>query len=134
MPYHVSWLYNNRVILAQAYGEVTIEELVEAVQMLGKMLENAHAPVYLISDSKDIVSYPKQIGQVTNAVVSLKTHAHKLGEILMVDANPIIRFIANIVTQVAVSAHSRSVNSVEEAVAYLRKVDKSFNDAEWISQ
>lgn len=133
MPYNVSWLYSNRVILAQAYGEVTIEELIGAVQALGVMLETAQAPVYLVSDSKRIGSYPKQIGQVSSAVTGLKAHAHKLGEIFMVDANPIVRFIANVVTQVAVSTRSRSVNSVEEAIAYLRKVDKTFNDTEWAS-
>ena len=133
MPYNVTWLYPKRVILAEAIGNVTIEELIEAVQTLGLMLETAQAPVYMISDSKGIKSYPNQVARVSSAVNALKTHGHKLGEILMVDTNPIIRFIANIVTQVVISTHSRSVNSVEDAITYLRKVDKSFNDAEWIS-
>jgi hypothetical protein len=127
MPSHVSWYLEKRVILAILDGDMTLEASYAVSDSVAQHLEQGLAPVHLVVDTTTLGKYPNSLKEIRN--VSSRYMANpNLGRIVVVSAaNPVTRFIASTLTQLA-GIRLRLVDTLDEALMTLKQVDETLAD------
>jgi hypothetical protein len=128
MTYRVDWLIPQRVVVIEINGDYTAQDLNEStLQVRDQFLDTGVAPVHLICDVRHITSYPTQIFVIKQASEIYLRHPN-MGRLVLVGFdNPLMRFIANAVSQ-TMRARFQQANSVEEAVQGLKAMDETLAD------
>src|SRR5690349_20430723 len=100
MPYKIEWYVEGRVILEEAYGDVTVEELVSFNAEVTSLIANEGiAPVHVIVDLSKVEKYPSSLREVLGTM--RQKNPEKVGWMLIVTESPIMRFIASTIFQIA---------------------------------
>jgi len=100
MPYRFEWYVEGRVILEEAYGNVTIEELVRFnAEVTALIVEKGIPPVHVIVDLTRVEKYPSSLREIMGTM--RQKSPEKVGWMLIVTDSPILRFIASTIFQLA---------------------------------
>jgi len=121
--YNVKWIIENRVILFQGQGDISIEAIEQAITRLKQMIEMGVAPIYIVNDGRYIKRHPVKIG-VLKDLVSMGDD-EKIQLILRVGGDNVTKFLAQIITQFTQGKKPVYTKTVEEAMDYLLKLDES---------
>jgi hypothetical protein len=122
MAFNISWYVENRVILANVEGIVDDNEMNLSNTTITQLLDKGKAPVHLIVNTTDLKQFPTNVNGLRKSLAYL---AHpNIGWIIIVNTNPLLNFLAHIVTSI-VQAKSRTVKTFEEGKQLLRTLDAS---------
>ncbi len=120
MPYSIEWKVKDRLILETAFGVITVEELVRFNEEVTKMIiEEGTSPVHIIADLTKVERYPP-LRDILSAM--RKTAPDKVGWMVVVTENPIMRFLASMIFQIA-RLRLRMYPTMQQAMAFLTDVD-----------
>jgi hypothetical protein len=123
MPYRFEWYVEGRVILEEAYGNVTIEELVRFnAEVTTLIIEKGIPPVHVIVDLTRVEKYPSSLREVMSTM--RQKAPEKVGWMLIVTENPIMRFVASMVFQL-VRLRLRTFATMEQAKGFLAEIDET---------
>lgn len=120
MPYQISWLLEDRLMLIQLHGKVSIEEIGQCAHESQSRVANGKAPVHAIADLRGIETVPYDPRGLIQEIRYIRTD--KSGFTAVIATNPIVRFLANTALQLT-SGQTRFCQDVEEAMAVLKRVD-----------
>lgn len=122
MPCEFRWYIPNRVLYQRMYGEITLEELrgfnVESLQYV----EQGQAPVHTLVDMREVTKYPMNLREISSQL--LNDPGPKLGWVMVITNNPVLRFLASVVVQVA-KVRTGVFPSIDEALAFVAKRDET---------
>lgn len=119
--YNVDWIIQSRVILFQGIGDQTMETITEAIEKLTSLLDQGIYPVHVISDNQQVGNFPKDI----KALKMLMTQHDNSGISLSVGGNKFEKFISTLLTYYSNGSQLIFKDSINDALAYLYKVDAS---------
>jgi hypothetical protein len=121
--YSVEWLIPQRLILFRLWGKVSLDESLFINDTFGSMIEAGQAPVHIIGEVGEKGSIPTDISLLTRKSA---LSSEKFGHLIVVGANPLVRFIAKMVTSV-LKTNVHMVNSLDEAKALLHEKDSTIS-------
>jgi hypothetical protein len=122
MTVNISWYAENRVIFADVEGVVDMNEMNSSNDTFIKLLDSGQAPIHLLVDTSKLTQFPTNLNALRKSQGYL---AHpNVGWIIMVNTNPLLNFLAHMVTSIA-KANTRMVKSLEEGKQLLRTLDAS---------
>jgi hypothetical protein len=125
MTYEMSWTQEGRIAHAKIVDSISIQELEAYGQtLIDNYLERGQAPVHIISDARQMIHFPTNILKVKQLTQSWLKHPNMGWAIVVGKSNPMLNFLAAVVTQV-ISVKYRMVATPEEALAILRSFDPS---------
>ena len=123
MPYRIQWYVEGRVILEEAFGDVTMEELVRFnAEVTTLIAEQGVAPVHVIVDLSKVEKYPPSLREVLSTM--RQKAPEKVGWMLIVTESPIMRFVASTVFQIA-RLKLRTFATLPQAKTFLTDMDDS---------
>lgn len=125
MPAETTWYIENRVILSRVEGEATFQDVAEVdAELVARIRQGANfAPlVHLILDMRTMTKIPVNLVEMRKTLTHLKEPA--LGWTLVIGMNPVMRFVAGMITQMA-GVRFRMFPTFEEAVSFLLSQDES---------
>lgn len=118
MAVEVRWYIPGRVVLHEFSGEVGLEDATRSSLEGPVLADQGTPPVHMLISLVKITRFPRSVHQIA-AAVRLNPHAERLGwVVLLVRHNPLLRFIATILTQVHYSSLRFAI--VEEEADGLR--------------
>ncbi len=121
MPYSLEWYVPKRLILEKAFGDLTVEELVRFNAEVTTMITNeGTAPVHVIADLTKVERYPSSLRDILNTM--RQNNPEKVGWMVVVTENPIMRFVASMIFQMA-RLRLRIFPTMAQAVAFLNEMD-----------
>ncbi|MBI1258539.1 MAG: hypothetical protein GC204_13810 [Chloroflexi bacterium] len=121
MPYRIQWYVEGRVILEEAFGDVTMEELVRFnAEVTTLIAEEGVAPVHVIVDLSKVEKYPPSLREVLSTM--RQKAPEKVGWMLIVTESPILRFVASTVFQIA-HLKLRTFATLPQAKTFLAEMD-----------
>ncbi|MGQ9909474.1 MAG: hypothetical protein ACUVS2_11630 [Candidatus Flexifilum sp.] len=129
MGFRVEWLYRDRVIFEQLYGDVTVGEIEAVAEALQTLAEAGQAPVHIINDVRSLRKYPINLKSIRQAVQV--PASSNLGWLVVIqNDNPLVRFIAATIAQLVITdLRMSSVKTPEEALRFLLSRDPSLDEA-----
>lgn len=123
MTHESSWLVAERVIQLRVSDTITMETIQVINAELLDMLETGTAPVHVINDMQGLKGFPNNLIQV-KSLLTYMNHS-KLGwEVIVSQPNPLVRFFASAITQIA-GARMKMVPTLEEAYYALTRLDQT---------
>lgn len=127
MPYEVTWLVPDRVILARHYGKFTREDLhaylAESFALRDSADQTPGAPlVHTVTDASAMTSQDMNIGDLRTVLEQLREQ--RVGWSVYISPNPVTRFLASIGHQFA-GVRYRAFGTMAEAIAFLQDADKT---------
>ncbi|HUN05022.1 MAG TPA: hypothetical protein PLQ56_00415 [Aggregatilineales bacterium] len=134
MAYQLSWLLENRILLIRYQGTLTLKDLETYLPEAARMRDQANAflgangpLVHTITDAsqmeKNAISLPEAL-QATRLTVN---NQQRVGWSVYISAGVIDRFFSTAGHQLA-GVRYRAVDSIDEAVAFLKSVDDTLSD------
>jgi hypothetical protein len=133
MPYSIRWYVEGRVILERAYGIVSMEELVRFnEEVTREIAEHGTPPVHVIADLTSVERYPPSLGEILSTMRRTTDRA-RLGWMLVAVQNPVLRFVASVVFQVA-GMRLRMFPTVPEALKFLVLMDDTVTLPEYTDE
>ena len=126
MPYHIDWMYDQRVIHLRFWGDISPSETRTAYAALLINYEQGSTPLYLMVDHTNVTRYP--IGLNNYDFVIEGSPADKFKQVLIVGPNRQVRFMVRLFARV------RQVNTSvfeyeQEALAALPQRNAVLPDA-----
>jgi hypothetical protein len=122
MPFDAYWIHESRVTAGRFWGEITMEELVEANKVAIERIRAGTPPVHVVVDTLAIEKMPVNLKAITGLIAYTKEP--NLGYIIYVAHNPLVSFFNAAITRMA-GAKSETVRTMEEALAMLPRLDQS---------
>ena len=128
--YRFSWMLEGRIIFVEMKGDLAaapVEYMQAFDSEINQLLDQGSAPlVHSIGDMRMVSSMPDF--RVMSRVFTFPKNPH-MGWQLMVgmEMNPAVRVISHITSQIF-RVRNRQMNTVDEAVAFLQKVDSTLPD------
>jgi hypothetical protein len=111
------------VVLEEAFGDVTIEELVRFnAEVTTLIAEKGIAPVHVIVDLSKVEKYPPSLREVLSTM--RQKAPEKVGWMLIVTESPIMRFVASMVFQIA-RLKLRTFSTLAQAKVFLAEMDET---------
>jgi len=129
MPVSLDWLVEGEVIYHHWWGVGTIED-VRYVNERTLAMYAQHPDRPLIHTIANSIDQSKNTASFSETRTEYTGLDHdQTGWILLVGANPIVRFAANIILQIGRKdkARIRMVASMDEAIDWLTKMDSTIN-------
>lgn len=120
MAYSVEWYIPKRVILI-TLNDVTIEDVRRTNQRVRELIVEGESPIHSITDVLQMKSVPVDLGLIKQ---DYPLASPKVGWVIMVGANPVAKFIANIVAKTS-GSRLKMVSTFDEALAFLKSQDDS---------
>ena len=100
MPVHVRWYIPGRIVLHEFSGDVRLEDAAQSSLEGPALAEQGTPPVHMLVSLVGITRYPRSIHQL-EAAIHIYPKADQLGRVvILVRHNPLLRFIATILTQI----------------------------------
>lgn len=132
MPYQVSWLLENRIMLIQHIGLVTTAEMQEVLKESFEMRDRANAAlgptgplVHTITDATQLDKYNVSTAESQKMAKALRQQ--RVGWAIFVSPNRIISFLAGVGHQMA-GVRYRAFDSMDKAITFLRTHDDTLAD------
>ncbi len=122
MPYKASWFVDKRVMLLQAWGERTLEEMQENSDIMIKAVREGHPPVHIFADIRQVTEYPRSLKEIKRSLSAFQEP--NLGWIVVVTENQLISFLGDVVSQLS-QKNFKSFKTPDEAIAFLWRIDAS---------
>jgi hypothetical protein len=129
MPYSVSWLVQDRVILTRFHGIVTEQDLIEWLTVQPEMVKSGTPLVHHISYSLEIERWQLSIASLKKLVQGFKKN-EDFGWHVEVTSNPMGKMFGSFATQFA-GIRMKYADSLEEAVEFLKGLDITLEEAKW---
>jgi hypothetical protein len=104
--------------------EVGLEFAEKANADMITFLDQGTPPIHIILDTTNVKKHPMNVAKLRQASKILDHPA--VGWIVLISSNPVIHFLATVVTQITKSRY-RSASSVEEAIPFLREQDQTID-------
>lgn len=125
MPIDLSWYVPLRIMRIHIYDDAGIEDI-EQLGLNGRsFLEDGIAPVHVLLDDASALPPPINLQQLRLALNLRSTDTHKLGWVIGVgDVNIMAKVVIPMLMKILTMRYVR-VATIEEAVTFLRKHDKS---------
>jgi hypothetical protein len=122
MSYTIDWLAEQRIILLDVTGEVTIDEIMLMQLGLYPLMREEEVPVHCVVDATKTVRVLADLPQLGRIRVGDVDLQH--GWVLIVCQSPTIRFLAYFIAGLS-GGRIRVCNSVVEALAFLTAHDST---------
>jgi hypothetical protein len=118
--YKIGWAEENSIVHVELSQEITIDELrILYTELIQNYLDTAKGKVHLIVSGGKVTKLPPNVAEITRIFRDLPRHAH-IGITVYVELlNPIMSFLANVVSQI-VGQNYKTSKSVPEAIAVLK--------------
>lgn len=128
MPSRVSWLYRDRILHQQFYGEMTTADITYLTETSQPMMAAGTAPIHTLVDARFVLKYPSNLNALRQAVSS--PASDKLGWVIMINnGNPVLRFMSAVLAQTTViNVRMRIFDSVDQALRFLASMDTSLGN------
>jgi hypothetical protein len=129
MPYEINWYAPERVIYERLYGEVTLEDARGLNSESYDFFHEGTPLIHVVVDLTGVQKFPASLTSI-GQMIKNKPQQGVVGWVLIYGAeNPLLRFIASMVAQVSGDKiRLRMMNSLEEAVNFLRQQDETLAD------
>jgi hypothetical protein len=103
MAIDVRWFIPDRIVLHEFSGDITLEDATRA-SLEGPALANQGTPpVHMLVTLTAVTHYPRSVRQI-EAAIRINPNVDRLGwVVILVKRNPVLRFVATILTQVRYS-------------------------------
>lgn len=125
MPFGVTWLVEDKLLLLQAWGLFGLNEMNQMDAKIGAMLDRSSSPlVHGIHDHR-------QTSQIPSAkdLMKIKSGSHpRVGWLVFVGLdNKLLKFFVSTTGQV-LKLRVRFMDTIEEALAFLQDMDSTLPD------
>lgn len=128
MAARVDWLYRDRIIHQQFYGEMTTADITYVTETTQPMMNEGRQPVHTLVDARFVEKYPYNLGALRQAVNS--PASDKLGWVIMLNnGNPILRFLSAVLAQTAiVNVRMRIFDTLDQGLRFLASMDSTLGE------
>lgn len=125
MSYKVSWLVEDRVILVENAGVITLEDL-QAIDAQVRIFANAgQAPIHILSDIRYLDKVPFNFSAMRQNMEAASDP--KVGWIVEINSrNPIIRRVTALLARI-MRVRLVQLATIDEAIAYLAAQDPTIS-------
>ena len=130
MPHKTRWLVEKRVIYVAFEGRITEAELRQFVGEVETMLDEGVPLVHLMTNSLEMEKVDISLGTL-RALAGAYNLTGQLGWTVDINSNPVLKMFSGISSQFA-GVRQRTVNSLDNAVAFLRENDDTLANAIWL--
>lgn len=130
MPYRMTWIVPKHVLLTTFSGLVTQEELQQFIIDIRNQLHQGTPPLYHISNSLAMEKVGMSLKALTGLVKSVRLFATLELQIDINHRGGINTFFAALAPQM-VGIDARTVTSLDDAIALLKKVNPTLADMTW---
>ncbi len=120
------WYLDKRIIYSVLEGDLSIDDVIQINDEILELLKHGNERVYLVTDTTKVGRFPVNLTQLSKAIEYLKEP--NLKAVVTIGTNNLLtRFVASTMTQVW-HIELKMVNSMDEALAYLFKLDPTLQD------
>lgn len=124
MPYTVNWYLDKRIILANLWDDVTVDEYNEMAQMVEDMLTIGNDPyVHCIINMANIGNSPTRLVELQSALKPMLSHP-QLGWSLPIMSDETQRYLVVMLSKIY-QVRWREMKSIEEALQFLAQMDQT---------
>lgn len=117
--YEVKWILHQRIVLLQAVGDQTIEDIEEGIKQLNDFFTGGQPPVHVISDSRYMGKFPVSLKLLNQ---QMKPHENS-GYTVAIGGNALTNFISKMLSRAAKGPDMIFSDSIESALAQLQHLD-----------
>ncbi|MBI1279096.1 MAG: hypothetical protein GC179_13290 [Anaerolineaceae bacterium] len=115
------WYIKDRVIFHRGFGDQSLEQIQQNNNRFIEMIEAGRAPVHIIVDAQQVSLIPIPLFRLSQTTSFFKHPS--LGWFVAIPGNPITRFIAGFLPQIAGLHHYRVMRDFDSAAAFLKEKD-----------
>jgi hypothetical protein len=127
MPISVEWRLEKHIIDTRLTGIVTTEELLQAATRTVALVKEGAPLVHDLIDMRAMTNFPTRLNELAQLTPLLKEG--RSGWLLIVTEQPMARFIASTLSQVAM-LRLRLFATPEDALAFIYDMDTTLPPAE----
>jgi len=129
MSVHVQWLYENRILHQQFYGELTTEDIIQLVVESEPLVTGSSQMVHTLVDALHLQRFPTNLAALRRAVAS--PHNKNLGWVIFVqNKNPLLKFLSAALAQVTINnVRFRIFDNYTAALEFLVDMDSTLDRA-----
>ena len=126
MPVEVVWFEQDHVVRLNLVGDVTIEDMQEAVKTYIEMIESVEGNwlIHTLHDADHMESLPKSLKQTANVVRDAFQHPRSGWTIAYAVHKPVLKLFGNMITGM-LRVRYRIMESQADALAFLQQVDQT---------
>jgi hypothetical protein len=125
MPFEVKWLVDSSVTYTRMWGETTPEEFGVCMRQVAAMMDTSSRKlVHQIFDSRETTKLPSL--REIYAVMPKPAHPQTGWVISVSEMDMLRRFLSDVLPQM-IGARRRTFKTLEEAVDFLKGIDKSID-------
>lgn len=127
MSARVEWLYRDRIIHQQFYGNMTPDDITYVTEATGPLMAAGTMPIHTLVDARFVEKYPTNLQALRQAITS--PASDRLGWVVMLNnGNPVLKFISAVLAQVAIiNVRMRIFDTPEQALGFLLSMDSSLD-------
>ncbi len=129
MPYRIQWVVPNRVILTTMTGTVTRAELEQFIDQIRVEIHSGTPLVFHISDSLSLDKVELSLKAFQEMLKTISLFG-ELGMQVDINHNALNKMLASFAGQF-VKVRTRTVTSMPEAVALLKRFDPTLENVSW---
>lgn len=124
MGSELRWIQEGHVLFSRYYGVVTMDTMRAGASAFVEFLDKTEFPqVHVVYDNTQQTKGPTNLVEIRRVSKPVFEHP-KIGWNIVVTPNPLNKFLTSMLMQ-AYNVHWRAVNSYEEAMKVLQKIDPS---------
>jgi hypothetical protein len=130
MAHITTWIHDKRIIYVQLMGEFAMGDVdTFGQELITQYLDVGQKPVHLVVDIREMSGFPTHLARLAQAAAPMDKHPNMGWQIVIGKPNALFGFLANVLTKIS-NVNYRNVDTLEEAVAMLQKVDLSLDGIE----
>ncbi|MDZ4672656.1 MAG: hypothetical protein SH821_17480 [Phototrophicales bacterium] len=119
--YEVRWLIENEAVLLIQYKDMTVQQLGNMIREVGDLLAQSEKPkIPVVVDGTHMKATTNNMGQVVKEFRNVRSE--KWGFTIVIDSKGIIKFIAQVILQVA-RVEVKFAGDMKEALDILYRMD-----------
>jgi len=125
MPIQVSWYQEKRVVLVQAWGEVSLQDLGDSNVKIAAYIRqggDTTSLIHVLAGVRTLKRFPTNLSELRQGNTYLREPA--LGWVVLVGMSPLVRFLGGMVTQI-MQTRFRMFPTFGEAFAFLKSQDEA---------
>lgn len=124
MTHRFEWLVERRLVRLEIFGSISFDELRAISASIVEQCDTGIAPVHSVIDVRGVDHYPKNLTELASA---FKTKpSSKLGWIMLITDNTLIRFLGSVIIQLSGQRFSAFAD-YPAALTYLARRDDTLD-------
>ncbi len=129
MSAEVKWYVEDRVLYLRIYGIVTLEDIQNLNVTATSLVAASKSIVHVMVDLSEIERFPTSLATIKEFVKPTSNQQALGWVILFGTTNPLLRFLASVVTQLAgENVRMRMLDQLSDALEFLCKQDETLAD------